>query len=184
MLLTLLLLTGCTATVERDGYTRFVKEQYTGGLAQIHASGNFIQAYDGDEKISGVIEGKGYGQWKWKEINRTPRRDAVDASEVGTGLDIVTSLIGVSQGYVETNPLGLAIIPLKLYANEYAETLSQPDCLVWKKGLGVVGYAGAAANICVMSGVSAGCAVPAMVAAIVLLPDDRKACHWLGVPVK
>lgn len=67
---------------------------------------------------------------------------------IGQSADAVTTVIGLSMGAAELNPLGLAVLPAKYAAYRYFKTLPEPEQLNAWRAFGAAGWGAAANNAC------------------------------------
>lgn len=174
LLFVFIFLAGC-ATVPPDETTAIFIDHYQGKVTNIHRDMNYHEGYLEHEKVSGIVDN---GQWI--ELSRKPKR-GLDAAEAGQIADVATSIAGVAAfDAVELNPFGVALLPLKYVANDYAEHSGQ--CRQWKPVLSGFGWAASAANIATIAGAGLG-AVPvglaAGFAAYQYLPGID-GCEWYG----
>ena len=68
----------------------------------------------------------------------------------GQAVDSGTTIVGLTLGAVELNPLGLAVIPAKYAAYRYFKTLPEPEQLNAWRAFGASGWGAAANNACVI----------------------------------
>jgi hypothetical protein len=87
----------------------------------------------------------------------------ISSAAKGQALDVGTTALGVSLGFSEMNPLGLAVLPAKLVALEYADDQPYADCVTWRTWLDAYGIGAGVANIAT---IVAGIANPAIPIAI------------------
>lgn len=79
------------------------------------------------------------------------KAQTTDMAVMGQSADVASTVAGLSQGAVELNPLGLAILPAKYLLNNYVETLPYNQCKKGKAWLGAFGWGPAAANVAVLA---------------------------------
>ena len=71
----------------------------------------------------------------------------------GQGLDIATTAIGMAAfDAVEANPLGLAILPIKIGMLAGTHNMSWDDCIQWRTAEDMLGFGPAVANILTLAG--------------------------------
>lgn len=84
--------------------------------------------------------------WGRKEVAK------LGAADQGQGLDIATTAVGVGMmGATEANPLGLGVLPVKALLTARTRTMAFSDCVSWRGGLDVMGYAPGAANVATLA---------------------------------
>ena len=134
-----------TVAHARD-YREVIAASHPGTITNYHQHANLGQGYlikpNGSRVyFVGLIDG---GElWWWREYPRS----RFDAAEVCQGADVVTSLLAAGIGAAESNPLGVAVLPVKLALNEYAESLPTHQCNHLKTTLAAVGCGAAGANV-------------------------------------
>lgn len=90
--------------------------------------------------------------------------DGTDMALLGQAADLASTAVFLTQGFVEANPLGPLIVPLKIWA--LTESLEAPmlECIAWRQGLSSFGWGAAAWNIALVAGLNP---VAGVVAAVV-----------------
>ena len=74
------------------------------------------------------------------------------AAEQGQGLDIASTAVGVGlMGATEANPLSLGVLPVKVLLTRRTRSMNFSDCVSWRGGLDVMGYAPGAANVATLA---------------------------------
>ena len=97
-----------------------------------------------------------------------------EQAQQSAAADVVTTGVGLSLGAAETNPLGLALIPLKLIALDYAAGLPDGEKQTVQSAVGSFWLGAAANNICVIfSLLSGGTFAPLCAAAGVAVALQR-----------
>lgn len=95
------------------------------------------------------IECQGSRQWCYWGRRKV---GMVGAADKGQGLDIATTAVGIGMmGATEANPLGLGVLPLKVLLTTKTRSMTFSDCVSWRGGLDVMGYAPGAANIATLA---------------------------------
>ncbi len=146
----LLLLFVIASSAIADDYRRVISSAHPGWITNYHQHANLGQGYlirdDGSRVyfVGLVDDGE---LWWWREWPRT----RFDAAETCQALDVATTAVGLAVGFAEGNPLGVAVLPLKLALNEYAETLPTAQCNELKTVLAAAGCGAAGANIATIS---------------------------------
>ncbi|HEB94312.1 MAG TPA: hypothetical protein ENI94_12805 [Gammaproteobacteria bacterium] len=131
-------------------YREVITASHPGVITNYHQHANLGQGYlirpDGSRVyfVGLVDDGE---LWWWREYPRS----RFDAAEVCQGADVVTSLLAAGAGAAEGNPLGVAILPLKLAINEYAESLPTQQCNKLKTTLTAAGCGAAGGNLVTMA---------------------------------
>ena len=134
-------------------------------LCQVRIESGFavMQDCDNYKKVYTMIAMTD-GSYQWNEDGwdyRTLSR--FSSAELGQAADVATTVYAIAElGAVEANPIGLAILPVKVGVHYYAETLEQDECAEAKRFWGSAGWGAAAANTAV---VVAGVSNPATLAA-------------------
>ena len=80
----------------------------------------------------------------------TAQADTSQRAQEAAVADVATTVMGLSLGAAEANPLGLALIPLKLVALEYAGRLPDGEKQTVQSAVGSFWLGAAANNICVI----------------------------------
>ena len=76
-----------------------------------------------------------------KERRFTPEQTYSSGAAVGVGM----------MGATEASPLGLGVLPLKVLLTSKTRSMTFSDCVSWRGGLDVMGYAPGAANIATLA---------------------------------
>ena len=79
-----------------------------------------------------------------------------EQAQQSAAADVVTTGVGLSLGAAEANPLGLALIPLKLIALDYAGRLPDGEKQTVQSAVGSFWLGAAANNICVIFSILSG----------------------------
>ena len=97
-----------------------------------------------------------------------------EQAQQSAAADVVTTGVGLALGAAEANPLGLALIPLKLIALDYAGRLPDGEKQTVQSAVGSFWLGAAANNICVIfSLLSGGTFAPLCAAAGVAVALQR-----------
>lgn len=75
-----------------------------------------------------------------------------DLAVAGQLADVATTVVGLSVGLTEANPLGVLALPLKYGALAYSKTLPLHECIHLRKLSGGFGWGAAAANVAAIAG--------------------------------
>lgn len=181
--LSVLLTSGCASKIPANQWTAIAQAEYP-GMTSIHQEVNVIEGIYEGEKIVGYIDGDD----QWVELSRRPLKP-LDAAEAGQIADVLSTGIGLSQGFSEANPLGIGILPLKFAFNHYAEQQGMRQCGKIKTFLSATGWGATAANIVTISagtftGGSAAAGLLAGAIAWNYFPATEGCEGWLGQPVE
>ena len=104
----------------------------------------------------------------------TAQADSSQRAQEAAVADVATTVMGLSLGAAEANPLGLALIPLKLIALDYAAGLPDGEKQTVQSAVGSFWLGAAANNICVIfSLLSGGTFAPLCAAAGVAVALQR-----------
>ena len=76
---------------------------------------------------------------------------AVDHGESGQLADVGTTVVGLSEGFVEGNAAWPIALPIKAVANQQAELLVVEDCNRVKRALSTAGWGAAGANVATLA---------------------------------
>ncbi|WP_456406874.1 hypothetical protein [Thiolapillus sp.] len=179
----LLLTTACASKIPANEWTAIAQAEYP-GMTNIHQEVNVIEGIYQGQKIVGYIDIDD----NWVELNRRPLKP-LDAAEAGQIADVLTTGIGLSQGFSEANQLGLGILPLKFALNYYAEQQGLRECGNIKTFLSATGWGATAANIVTITagtftGGSAAAGLLAGTIAWNYFPGAEGCEGWLGQPVE
>ncbi|WP_293885551.1 hypothetical protein, partial [Thiolapillus sp.] len=136
---------GCASKMPANDWTAIAQKHYP-GITNIHQEVNVIEGIVDGDKITGYVD----INEEWVELQRRPLRP-VDAAEAGQIADVMTTGVGLSQGFAEANQLGLGILPLKFALNYYAEQQGLRECGNIKTFLSAAGWGASAANIVTMT---------------------------------
>ena len=106
-----------------------------------------------------------------------PIHKSVDMALAGQAADIASTALGLSQGFVEANPIGGTpaglgvLVALKLAGPSIADRMDLPSCIALRQGLASFGFGAAAWNLGLLIAPAVG-----IVGAIVAytMTDDRK----------
>jgi len=146
------------------GWTREIDANAIGAQAQLAATaehGGLLTVLVSDRvapKIyaADVTLDKSREIWLWIECEKSHewcywgrRRSARGGSaESGQGLDVATTAMGVGLlGASEINPLGLAVLPMKLMLTLRTHTQAYSECIAWRSSLDSVGAGAGVANM-------------------------------------
>jgi len=86
----------------------------------------------------------------------TARADPAGQAQHAAAADVATTGVGLALGAAEANPLGLALIPLKLVALDYAAGLPDGEKQTVQSAVGSFWLGAAANNICVIFSILSG----------------------------
>lgn len=104
----------------------------------------------------------------------TAQADPSQRTQEAAVADVATTVMGLSLGAAEANPLGLALIPLKLIVLDYAAGLPDGEKQTVQSAVGSFWLGAAANNICVIfSLLSGGTFAPLCAAAGVAVALQR-----------
>src|SRR5512139_2295316 len=131
---------------------RLAQAAEAGGLLTVYASRQVAPrivaadvTLDDSHEIWLWIECEDSRQWcNWgrKKIGKAGAAD----------LDIATTVVGVGlMGATEANPLGLGVLPVKALLTAKTRAMAFSDCVSWRGGLDVMGFAPGAANIATLA---------------------------------
>ncbi len=174
---------GCASKVPANDWTAIAQKHYP-GITNIHQEVNVIEGIVDGQKITGYID----VNEEWVELQRRPLKP-LDAAEAGQIADVMTTGVGLSQGFAEANQLGLGILPLKFALNYYAEQQGMRQCGNIKTFLSATGWGASAANIVTMTAgtFTGGSAVAGFLVGAMAwnyFPGTEGCEGWLGQPVE
>lgn len=87
---------------------------------------------DGQQRDSyGVMDLTPDGGYTYRGINPA----SYDLAVAGQLADVGTTVVGLANGFTESNPLGLLTFPLKYGLHKYSETLPLADCVDMRTGM-------------------------------------------------
>ena len=75
-----------------------------------------------------------------------------DLALEGQLADVATTLGGLTQGFVEANPMGYAVLPVKWVALEATNEMRMIDCVAARQALAATGWGAAGWNLAVIAG--------------------------------
>ena len=75
-----------------------------------------------------------------------------DLAVAGQVADVATTAIGLAAGFSEANPLGAAILPIKVAVHYASKDMDLRNCVETRTAMGAIGWGAAAANIAVLAG--------------------------------
>ena len=81
----------------------------------------------------------------------TAQADPAQRAQEAAAADVVTTGVGLALGAAEANPLGLALIPLKLIALDYAAGLSDGEKQTTQHALSALWTGAASNNLCIIA---------------------------------
>lgn len=96
----------------------------------------------------GVMELISDGGYTYRSIKPA----SYDLAVAGQLADVGTTVVGLANGFVESNPIGLFAFPLKYVLHKYTETLPLADCVEMRTGMGIMGWGAAAMNMATLAG--------------------------------
>lgn len=181
--LVLLMTSACASKIPANEWTSIAQAHYP-GITNVHQEVNVIEGIFEGQKVTGYID----ADEQWVELNRRPVKP-LDAAEAGQIADVLSTGIGLSQGFTEGNQLGIGILPLKFALNYYAEQQGLRECGNIKTFLSATGWGATAANIVTITAgtftggsAAAGLLIGAM--AWNYFPGTEGCEGWLGQPVE
>jgi hypothetical protein len=135
---------------------RLAQAAEAGGLLTVYASRQVAPrvvaadvTLDDSREIWLWIECEDSRQWCYWGRRKVGK---VGAADQGQGLDIATTAVGVGlMGAAEANPLGLGVLPVKALLTAKTRSMAFSDCVSWRGGLDVMGYAPGAANLATLA---------------------------------
>ena len=181
--LAMLLVAGCASAPEvtrgPDSNTEIFRQHFPDATS-IHQRDNVIEALVGGHKVVTYVTSD---TRELIVLRKAPV--GVDYAEAAQVADVATSVLGITAGLAEANPLGAGIVPAKIVVNHYVETLPAQQCRQGKRVLLGFGSGAAVSNLLVISGITTGgigLAVGSAVgAASALLYSGRSGCaQWMG----
>lgn len=110
------------------------------------------------------------------------KADVKTEAITGQSTDAVTTVIGITQGATELNPLGPVIsIVLKPIAFAVVEELDEEDKVIGHSALATAGWGASANNLCVLVGGGVGCIFAGIAAGVVAwnrTVQERQFWEW------
>lgn len=108
--------------------------------------------------------------------------DVKDQAIAGQSADAATTIIGITQGATEMNPLGPVVsIALKPLAFGIISTLPEEEQATWHSAVSTVGWGATANNACVLIGGGIGCIFAGIAAGVVTwnqTVQERQFWEW------
>ena len=128
--------------VERDAHRTVAFFHETGLWDGVPKEASGVMMIHSDNgKITGY-------EWARVDPNMLPS----DMAASGQLADVGSTAVALSVGFQEGNPLGLAILPLKLIAYNSADKGSLGDCITNRQALATTGWGAAVANMATVAG--------------------------------
>lgn len=143
------------SAAEQGGELRLMQHRWTGNGFEL------VLAVDGRRERWVLTECQGEASTYFCEWRRSGT--GVSRAAKSQALDVATTAAGLGLGFAEMNPLGLAVLPLKVGALAHAGTLPREDCVTWRTWLDALGIGAGVANLVT---IIAGVASPAIPVAI------------------
>lgn len=101
------------------------------------------------------------------------QNNLIGQAEKGQALDIATTATAASVSYAtEANPLGLAVIPVKLGIIYGTHHMAFDQCVTWRAGLDMFGYGPGVANMLSLGGLSMGVSIAAVLLTAVVRKES------------